>query len=417
MSFKYFTVNLLTMNSQLTQAKKYCREGDFKNALKSIGEVTDHDFGYWILYCEICIELNMFEKADDAISNAIHIDNASDYAWYLKAKVCIGLLDYKKARRACLRALSINVKEEYVSLKTNIEYFLNASRLPRYMNRYDNMVELTKKENIDLLSERKLNEFAYRMILDDMVKDAIDKTEREGDILTKIRNFTRNFIDIDLSFESCDLGDKRRLVGAYAFNAMKIDSNALKTYQISIMIHELAHHLLSEIFKHAMMYVYDSAKTDTIEAFASYCIIRDVYWRLMNEYCAHAVECHYMPYNYTNYESFNLILSRHDDLNEEKIKKSVIMANSLAEDMVYMIDKFIDDDLKEEIKMQYLSDRIIPARRNAVISCDEKYDDEIKFEMINYILRENLLYVKINLSYSELYRFKRIFTKVNGDKS
>ena len=66
MSFKYFTVNLLTMNSQLTQAKKYCREGDFKNALKSIEEVTDHDFSYWILYCEICIELNMFEKADDA---------------------------------------------------------------------------------------------------------------------------------------------------------------------------------------------------------------------------------------------------------------------------------------------------------------------------------------------------------------
>ena len=401
------------MNNQLAQVRGYCRDGDYESALKSITAMAGHDFDYWVLMCEICISLNIFEKAHDAISEAIDINGESAYAWHLKAKSCIGLADYRAALKASRRALSIEVREEYVRLNSNIEYFLTASRLPRYSNRYDNMVELTRKENIGLLSERKMDRFTYRYILDDIVRDAVNGTEAGGDILAKIRSFTGCFIDVDFTFESLELGRKRMLMGAYGFNSMKIDSRTVKTLQIAVMIHELAHHLLGEIFKMSMMHYYESVRTDTIEAFSWYCITHDVYWRLMNEYCAHAVESHYMPYNYENYESFNLVLSQYGDLSEERVIKSVELANSFADDIIYMLDQFIDDDLKGEIRLQYLADRIIPAGSEAKIKSDRKYGEDAKFEMINQILRQNLLDIKINLSYSELYRFKRIFKKAN----
>ena len=58
--------------------------------------------------CEKYIDEKSFEKADDSISNAIHINRNSAYAWYLKSKVSIGLSNYKKALRACQRAVSID---------------------------------------------------------------------------------------------------------------------------------------------------------------------------------------------------------------------------------------------------------------------------------------------------------------------
>lgn len=405
------------MNGQLTHVKKLCREGDYKNALKSIECIENHDFDYWILHCEICIALKSFKMADDAISHAIHINNASAYAWHLKAKACIGLADYSKALRASAKAVSIDSKQEYLDLNENIQNFLdfdsNDLVLNSHANSYDNMVELTRMENIELLSKKKLNEPVYSLILDSIVEDAISSTQLTGDIHDEITRFTMNFVDIDFNFEMKDLGDKRVMLGSYGFNRIGIDGRMKKTVQISTMIHELAHHLLSEIFKQAMMHVYDSSKTDTLEAFSWYCLTQDVYWYLMNEYCANRVQNHYMPYNYDNYESFNRVLSKNQDLDCERVIRSVKLANCLADDIILMLDGFIGEELKEEIKLQYLSDRIILPKKEAKIKSDEKYGEKEKFEMINMILRQNLLHIKINLSYSELYMFKRIFSYVN----
>ena len=66
------------------------------------------------------------------------------------------------------------------------------------------------------------------------------------------------------------------------------------------------------------MYVFQSQETDTIQAFAWYGLTKNVYWLLMNEYCAHTVECHYMKLK--NYESFNNILKINENLDEDKVQ-------------------------------------------------------------------------------------------------
>lgn len=364
--------------------------------------------------CEEYIACKSFKKADAAISNAIHINGDSPYAWYLKAKASLGLLDYQKALDACTRAIELNPKAEYVQLKRNIENFMNLGSddlaIGKYPNRIDNMVVLTSNRNIRLLSERRLGGMTYRMILDSLAEDVSKNASPDGDVFLKVRGLAESYIDLDFVPNS-SAEDSRRVVGAYGFKRAVIDSSLSKTLQIGAMIHELTHHLLFEIFKNAIMYVYQSQATDTIEALGWYALSKNVYWRLMNEYCAHSVEAHYMPLN--NYESFNTILRNHE-LDQSKVKKAVELGNSLANDIIYMLDGFFTQELAEEIKMQFLSDRVILLKKGCEFESEWNLSEEEKFRMINSVLGETLVYIKINFSYSELNQFKKIFANIRG---
>ena len=98
------------------------------------------------------------------------------------------------------------------------------------------------------------------------------------------------------------------------------------------------------------------------------------------------------------------------DLN--KVKMVVELGNSLASDIIYILDGFFTEEVLEEIKMQFLSDRVILMKKGCEFKSDVKLDDEEKFNMINSILKENLINIKINFSYNELNQFKRIFANI-----
>jgi tetratricopeptide (TPR) repeat protein len=370
------------------------------------------NFNTEIEKCETLIASKSFRKADEAISNAIQINRDSPYAWHLKAKVSLGLLDYKKALRASKKAIELNPKNEYIEFKENIENFINLDAddlTAEYSNRMDNMAVFTSAKNIKLLSERKLNQIVYNRILDDIKEDVAKNTPNGDEIYLNVRKLTESFIDLEFLAHSSN-DTTRRVAGAYGFKRAVIDSSLSKTLQIAAMIHELTHHLLFEIFKNTLMYIYQSQETDTIEAFAWYSLTGNVYWLLMNEYCAHTVECHYMKLK--NYESFNNILN--ENLDEEKVKKAVELGNCLAEDIIYMLDEFFTPESVEEIKMQFLSDRVILLKKGCEFKSEMELSGEEKFNMINSVLRETLIYIKIHFSYGELNQFRKIFADYRG---
>lgn len=71
----------------------------------------------------------------------------------------------------------------------------------------------------------------------------------------------------------------------------------------------------------------------------------------MNEYCAHTVEGRFIPHGYQNYGSFNSILEDlKDELDKETAFISLVLGNTLAEDIIHLLEHFIDDDLRCEIK-------------------------------------------------------------------
>ena len=376
--------------------------------------MNSRNFNTEIKRCEELIASKSFKKADEAISDAIQINRDSPYAWYLKAKVCIGLFEYKKALRASKRAVDLNPKMEYVEFKESIENFMNLDvddLKTDYPNKIDNMVVFTANQNIKLLSKRKLNAIVYNRILDDINVDVAKNTVNEEEIYLKVKRLTESFIDLEFLADSNN-GSSRNVAGAYGFKRAVIDSSLSKTLQIAAMIHELSHHLIFEIFKNTIMYVFQSQETDTIQAFAWYGLTKNVYWLLMNEYCAHTVECHYMKLK--NYESFNNILKVYENLDEDKVKKAVDLGNCLAMDIIYMLDKFFMPELVYEIKMQFLSDRVILLKKGCEFESEVELGSEEKFSMINSVLKETLINIKINFSYGELNQFKKIFADSRG---
>lgn len=376
--------------------------------------MNSRNFNTEIKRCEELIASKSFKKADEAISDAIQINRDSPYAWYLKAKVCLGLFEYKKALMASKRAVDLNPKRQYVEFKENIENFMNLDGddlKTDYPNKIDSIVLFTANKNIRLLSKRKLNPIVYNRILDDIQADIAKNTVNEEEIYLKVKRLTESFIDLEFLADSNN--DSSRIVaGAYGFKRAVIDSSLSKTLQIAAMIHELSHHLIFEIFKNTIMYVFQSQETDTIQAFAWYGLTKNVYWLLMNEYCAHTVECHYMKLK--NYESFNNILKINGNLDKDKVKKAVELGNCLAMDIIYMLDKFFTPELVYEIKMQFLSDRVILLKKGCEFESEVELGSEEKFSMINSVLKETLINIKINFSYGELNQFKKIFADCRG---
>lgn len=376
--------------------------------------MNSRNFNTEIKRCEELIASKSFKKADEAISDAIQINRDSPYAWYLKAKVCLGLFEYKKALMASKRAVDLNPKRQYVEFKENIENFMNLDvddLKTDYPNKIDSIVLFTANKNIRLLSKRKLNPIVYNRILDDIQADIAKNTVNEEEIYLKVKRLTESFIDLEFLADSNN--DSSRIVaGAYGFKRAVIDSSLSKTLQIAAMIHELSHHLIFEIFKNTIMYVFQSQETDTIQAFAWYGLTKNLYWLLMNECCAHTVECHYMKLK--NYESFNNILKINENLDKDKVKKAVELGNCLAMDIIYMLDKFFTPELVYEIKMQFLSDRVILLKKGCEFESEVELGSEEKFSMINSVLKETLINIKINFSYGELNQFKKIFADCRG---
>ena len=376
--------------------------------------MNSRNFNTEIKRCEELIASKSFKKADEAISDAIQINRDSPYAWYLKAKVCLGLFEYKKALMASKRAVDLNPKRQYVEFKENIKNFMNLDvddLKTDYPNKIDSIVLFTANKNIRLLSKRKLNPIVYNRILDDIQADVTKNTVNEEEIYLKVKRLAESFIDFEFLADSNN-DSSRKVAGAYGFKRAVIDSSLSKTLQIAAMIHELSHHLIFEIFKNTIMYVFQSQETDTIQAFAWYGLTKNVYWLLMNEYCAHTVECHYMKLK--NYESFNNILKVNENLNEDKVKKAVELGNCLAMDVIYMLDKFFTPELVYEIKMQFLSDRVILLKKGCEFESEVELGSEEKFSMINSVLKETLINIKINFSYGELNQFKKIFADCRG---
>ena len=376
--------------------------------------MNSRNFNTEIKRCEELIASKSFKKADEAISDAIQINRDSPYAWYLKAKVCLGLFEYKKALMASKRAVDLNPKRQYVEFKENIENFMNLDvddLKTDYPNKIESIVLFTANKNIRLLSKRKLNPIVYNRLLDDIQADVTKNTVNEEEIYLKVKRLTESFIDLEFLADSNN--DSSRIVaGAYGFKRAVIDSSLSKTLQIAAMIHELSHHLIFEIFKNTIMYVFQSQETDTIQAFAWYGLTKNLYWLLMNEYCAHTVECHYMKLK--NYESFNNILKINENLDKDKVKKAVELGNCLAMDIIYMLDKFFTPELVYEIKMQFLSDRVILLKKGCEFESEVELGSEEKFSMINSVLKETLINIKINFSYGELNQFKKIFADCRG---
>ena len=280
----------------------------------------------------------------------------------------------------------------------------------------ENFKDILKKENqkaINQISIETYNTVIYNII--NMGNDHLNKIIKNNNIninnesiLNKIGILTQAYVKIGYKTSGADLGH-------YAYNSIFLDDRLYESQQIATLIHELAHHLFSEIFEELLMYVWECGKSDAIEAFAWFTVTGSPLVALTNEYCAHTVEGRFVPHGYQNYGSFTTILKQNFDAerDKEQINFALFLGNTLAHDIIYVLERFITPELREEIKEQFKKDSFPPRYDQIGYEITGVMPDDMKIKTITDMLNSGFEAAKKENMQEVLENYKNAFTASN----
>ena len=300
----------------------------------------------------------------------------------------------------CEKCGEFLVKSEYLTLK-----------------QYENLDDIFRDENLKALDELTID--GYNIIIKniaDMGHDHLKKyyethNMRNLSILDKIKALTNAYCEINYKSSGAELG-------SYSFNSINVDDRLDSANQIATLIHELSHHLFSEIFEQVLMYLWGCKKSDAIEALAWFTLIGNPITQLTNEYCAHTCEGRFIPHGYQNYGSFNNILINEFDAEKDKdaVGFALVFGNTIAQDIINILEEFIDYDLRDDIKKQFKHDFTYPPKYDQILLESKEYlPDEIKVENIRFILKGGYEAAKDKKMKEILDTFREKFTEINRD--
>lgn len=300
----------------------------------------------------------------------------------------------------CEKCGEFLVKAEYLTLK-----------------QYENLDDIFKDENFKALDDLTVN--GYDIIIKNIAEMGHDHLKkyyeannvRNLTILDKIKALTQAYCEINYKSSGAELG-------SYSFNSINVDDRLDSANQIATLIHELSHHLFSEIFEQVLMYLWGCDKSDAVEALAWFTLIGNPVTQLTNEYCAHTCEGRFIPHGYQNYGSFNNILINEFDSEKDKdaIGLALVFGNTIARDIINILEEFIDYDLRDDIKKQFRQDFSYPPRYDQILLETREYlPDEIKVDNIKFILKGGYEAAKDKKMQEIIDTFKEKFTEINRD--
>ena len=215
------------------------------------------------------------------------------------------------------------------------------------------------KETIDILESANLSKEEYDNILNDIIDEAKGKYDK---LLSESSYDKEDIFPLDdikyiaQSFASLSFKNEGSEYGHYGFNLIEIDERLNSSLQIFAIIKELGHHLLAEILENVFVYVLGVEKDDELESVVATTFKFEAP-RLMDEYCACMIQEYFIPYGFQNYNSFYEFYDNVDK-NSDDVIFYLNLANSLAQDIIYILNEFIDDDLREKIRIQFKVDEI-----------------------------------------------------------
>lgn len=271
----------------------------------------------------------------------------------------------------CTECGSVLMNEKYLSL-----------------NKLETFKEIANEPNLNIIKENPLSELEYAIILKNIEEigwdylNDLDNEFKNRSTLGKIKLLTLSYADVAYKSKGAELG-------SYAFNRIEVDDRLNDCDIVSTLIHELAHHLFNEIFEQILMYIWEVKKSDALEAYVSFTLGTNSVFILCNEYCAHTVEGRFIPHGYQNYGSFNRILKENFNLRKdsEAITFALILGNSIADDIINILEKFITPEIRREIKQMYKKDYPRPPSYDDILlENKEILDSEEKIKNMHGIL-------------------------------
>jgi len=264
----------------------------------------------------------------------------------------------------------------------------------QYPNRFDEINELLTQSNINKLTDFNLDESHFTDIIKNIEKtykeilfNLIDTYNIDFDSITpleKILLFSKSFVKTEYKEGGGDLGH-------FEFNEIYIDDRATNALQITTILHELSHFLLAEILEQIVSLLLNTNKTDAVEAFVCYTLVCDDFNYLIDEYCAHTVEGRYAVLGYQDYGSYKSILSNFiKNNNEDYVDVAKSIGNTFAFYIKQIMNSFIDDKLREDIKNEFLKINDSPKYSELQFETTEVFDWERFSKAIKLMLTNNV---------------------------
>lgn len=147
--------------------------------------------------------------------------------------------------------------------------------------------------------------------------------------------------------------------------------------QIATIIHELTHFLIFDIVVNLVCYILQVKPSSTLEGFIWYFLSEDL--GLMNEFCASTVEGRFIPFGYQSFGSFNLLIDERQPDSKE-VMLAMHLGNTFASEIILFLEKYIDEGLRESIKLQYKKDSNNPSYD--FFDYDDYFETSVKNNLI-----------------------------------
>lgn len=275
-------------------------------------------------------------------------------------------------------------------------------------NTFNSFEEIFADENIIKISDFDFTKRDYNKIIKGIKTAAfknydnmVSSNELVQDwlsVLDQVLLFAKSFTEIKYKSYGEELG-------FYGFNTIEIDDRQRNSLQITTLIHELSHFLLGEILIRTLCDILDCSKNSYIEALITFILSYSPFTRLIDEYSAHTVEGRFTVYGYQDYSSFLQIEKSLDgEMSRDEIEITKSIGNTFANSIKDILESYIDDDLRDEIKELFLEENFDrPNYEMLKLENCERLTKEGFLKAIWLILTDGVNVARLNISKLEEY--------------
>ncbi len=200
------------------------------------------------------------------------------------------------------------------------------------------------------------------------------------------KNRILNFASIFTECKPKSRGYERGFI--FLDNCIYYDDRLADSVQIATIIHELAHYFLNTIIENLLCHILNVRSSPTLQSFIWYFLTLPEL-KIMNEYCAHTVEGRFIPHGYQNYGSFN-VLVEDMGIDQESLEIMMTLGNSFANEIIVYLENYIDEGLRQDIKLQYSKDLNDPNYDSIFMETDKCFDLSVKNSVLINLLYEIL---------------------------
>lgn len=227
-------------------------------------------------------------------------------------------------------------------------------------NDYHGFDEIFTDENLARINDFKFSTIDFQDITTNIKRTALQNMDNiinifDLDLKTlktdeKILLFAKSFVNVEFKSYGQELGH-------FEFNKITVDERLLPSLYTTTLIHELSHFLLKEIIAETLSKLLNASKNTLIDAISVFILSYDPFTQLIDEYSAHSVEGRFTIYGYQDYSSFLSILkSLEGEKTTDEIEITKSIANTFASHITEILETFIDDELRRDIKEEFRRD-------------------------------------------------------------